>query len=832
MNFSPFTPLRSLSTRLSLGSLTILLLAIWALAFFVSSSMQEEMRRSLEEQQFSNVSVLAAEIGQEMELRLTALAQAVAKITPDMMAQPEKMQAYLASLQLFNLIFNAESIVVDANGNAFAPKTLASGQAVNTFNVSDRDYFMVAMQGKAMIGKPVISRLTGHAVFVFSFPIRDTRGQVIGLLAGATDLGKSNFLNSIIEHAYGKTGGYVLISPQHKMIVAATDQRLVMQETTSKDPLVERFMLGYEGSGVFINPFGVETLSSVKAIPVAGWILMAGLPTAEAFAPIHLMQRRILFVTLLLSLLASGLIFWIIRHQLAPMLETTKTLARWSIDGVLPQTLPVSKSDEVGALIGCFNRLLQALAQREDTLRSSEKNLAITLASIGDAVIATDAEGNITRMNQTAERLTGCLLSDALGCPLAEVFRIINAQTRMVCANPVQLVMQHGKTVALANHTTLLARNGKEYQISDSAAPIRDVSGQIEGVVLVFSDVSVQYLAQEELHRTSEMLRQTGELAQVGGWELDLQTNKLSWTLETFRIVEISSQHAPAPDQAITLFAEEVRPVVAAAAQKTMETGEPYDLELPIITAKGKHKWVRTQGFAVTEDGKVTKLRGTFQDITERHQATEKLLATLREKTFLLNEVHHRVKNNLQVITSLLRLEAGRSDHAKTKTVLNEMQGRIRSMALLHETLYRSGIFASADLAHYLRELAIQAFRVQASGAAAIELKLDLTPVTVSMDQATPCGLLVNELISNCLKHGFPDGRFGEVVLALKLNEATHQAVLSVSDNGVGLPADFEAKREASLGLQLTSDLARQIGGALEVMPGPMFRIVFPVVAL
>jgi two-component sensor histidine kinase len=223
-------------------------------------------------------------------------------------------------------------------------------------------------------------------------------------------------------------------------------------------------------------------------------------------------------------------------------------------------------------------------------------------------------------------------------------------------------------------------------------------------------------------------------------------------------------------------------------------------------------------------------------DITARKLAEEKvrrnehdLQIALKEKTSLLNEVHHRVKNNLQVITSLLRLEAGRSDHLVVKTVLADMQGRIRSMALLHETLYRSGIFASADLAHYLRELAIQAFRAQAGGGAAIELKLDLTPVMVSMDKATPCGLLVNELISNCLKHGFPDGRNGEVMLTLKLLPDTQQAHLTVSDNGVGLPVDFEAKREASLGLQLAADLARQIGGELEIGSGSMFSVVFPV---
>lgn len=148
----------------------------------------------------------------------------------------------------------------------------------------------------------------------------------------------------------------------------------------------------------------------------------------------------------------------------------------------------------------------------EEQLRRSEENLAITLQSIGDAVIATDTQGKITRMNPTAEQLTGWPLSDALGQPLNKVFHIINADSRAPERNPVELVMEHGNVVGLANHTALIARDGQEYQISDSAAPIRDHSGKILGVVLVFSDVSEKYRAIEALRRADERFRRTFKL--------------------------------------------------------------------------------------------------------------------------------------------------------------------------------------------------------------------------------------------------------------------------------------------------------------------------------
>ncbi|WP_158081218.1 PAS domain S-box protein [Rhodoferax fermentans] len=208
-------------------------------------------------------------------------------------------------------------------------------------------------------------------------------------------------------------------------------------------------------------------------------------------------------------------------------------------------------------------------------------------------------------------------------------------------------------------------------------------------------------------------------------------------------------------------------------------------------------------------------------NITQRKQADLALQASLKDKVALLHEVHHRVKNNLQIITSLLRLEAGRSDEPHTRAVLKDMQGRIYSMALLHESLYRSGTFASVELGAYLRQLATQAFRSQAGVVGDVRLVLVLAEVHVGMDQATPCGLLVNELLSNCLKHAFVRGQAGQVTVSLQPADRAGWWCLSVSDTGVGLPPDFEARRSLSLGLQLVSDLARQLGGQLTIDTGP-----------
>ena len=224
----------------------------------------------------------------------------------------------------------------------------------------------------------------------------------------------------------------------------------------------------------------------------------------------------------------------------------------------------------------------------------------------------------------------------------------------------------------------------------------------------------------------------------------------------------------------------------------------------------------------------VEVIQCNIRNITERRQAEEALRASLREKEALLKEVHHRVKNNLQVITSLLRLETTRSHEPATKRVLKDMQGRIRSMALLHETLYRTGNFARVDLASYLSQLAAQSFRGQTADTSAVQLVLDLEPLPVEIDQAIPCGLIANELLSNALKHAFPQGVSGEIRIGLRRGE--HGLMrLTVGDTGVGLPADFDEKRQLSLGLQVVSDLAKQLGGSLDIGPGPgaTFSVAF-----
>jgi two-component sensor histidine kinase len=212
-------------------------------------------------------------------------------------------------------------------------------------------------------------------------------------------------------------------------------------------------------------------------------------------------------------------------------------------------------------------------------------------------------------------------------------------------------------------------------------------------------------------------------------------------------------------------------------------------------------------------------------------QVTAELRASEERKAALLREVHHRVKNNLAVICSLFYLQSTHTKDERTVQIFRDMENRVHSMALVHESLYGSENLARIDFAESARSLAEDVMASHTKPGAAVQLKTDLEPVTMGVELALPCGLILNELISNALKHGFSDGTGGEISLALK-SAAEHKYTLSVMDNGTGIPADLDISESKSLGLRLVRLLTQQIRGTFTLAksePGTIASLHFTV---
>jgi PAS domain S-box-containing protein len=231
---------------------------------------------------------------------------------------------------------------------------------------------------------------------------------------------------------------------------------------------------------------------------------------------------------------------------------------------------------------------------------------------------------------------------------------------------------------------------------------------------------------------------------------------------------------------------------------------------------------------AIKQDDKVIGSRGVIVDLSEIKKVETNLKASLKEKEILLREIHHRVKNNLQIISSLLNLQTRYvMDNEVAVDVLKESRNRVKSMAIIHEKLYQSTDFVNIKFDDYILRLILDLFYSYNLQKDQIKPVIEVKDIELNIETAIPCGLIINELISNSLKYAFPDGQKGEIRISLKSKKDSYQ--LCISDNGVGLPEELDYKNAKSLGLQLVNNLVDQIDGeiTLDRSQGTKFKIIF-----
>ncbi len=417
MNMSIFQ-WRSLKTRVTLLTLVIFLLSVFALALYGKGIVREAVLGLMGGQQLLTASVIAAGINHEVENRLKALELVAGTLSPALVGNATALQAHLKQRQILQEIFNAGIFVTDLDGIATASIPRSTERIGISF--MDRDFIAGTLKdAKTTVGQFGKSK-TGPAPIVgMAAPIRDGHGKLVGALAGLTDLNKTNFLDKFVDNSYGKSGGYLLFLAQHRLAVTARDKGGITEIPSALEtaPLFKRFAQGYEGSGVAINSHGEEELASAKGIPLAGWFVVVTLTTDEALAPFHAARKHMLLATILLAMLGGGVVWLMLRQQLSPMLTAVKTLAIQSKSDQPPQPLTIAREDEIGELIGGFNRLLMALKQREESLKAAEAELRIAAVAFEsqEGMMITDSNGLIVRVNKSFTEITGYTAEEVVG---------------------------------------------------------------------------------------------------------------------------------------------------------------------------------------------------------------------------------------------------------------------------------------------------------------------------------------------------------------------------------------------------------------------------------
>lgn len=264
---------------------------------------------------------------------------------------------------------------------------------------------------------------------------------------------------------------------------------------------------------------------------------------------------------------------------------------------------------------------------------------------------------------------------------------------------------------------------------------------------------------------------------------------------------------------------DELRDKVKQFHLKAFE-GHSVQFEGPLKKKNGQVFWMETFLNPIyKDDGSVAEISCMAHEITDKKIIEKQMRESLQEKEILLQEVHHRVKNNLQVISSILNLQSSYVKDPNTLNILRESQNRIKSMSFIHESLYQTNDFSSIDFSDYILSLSKSLVHSYSINAGLVELKTNFEKVFLNLDQAIPCGLIVNELVSNALKYAFPDHSRG--VISMAINEKEKQVQLMIKDNGIGMPEDFDFDKNDSLGLQLVFTLIEQLDGEVAFTTKP-----------
>ncbi|NEP55548.1 MAG: PAS domain S-box protein [Symploca sp. SIO2G7] len=442
----------------------------------------------------------------------------------------------------------------------------------------------------------------------------------------------------------------------------------------------------------------------------------------------------------------------------------------------------------------------------EGALWESEGRLYTIVNSISDGILLVDLEGKVRFANPAVARLFGKEPEDLLDHDFGEP---------IVVSETAELVINHPERGLVIG----------EMSVAETCW-----QGELVYVVAL-RDVTERRQAAIALRESEELFRQLADNIEDIFWLFSLDNEQLLYVSPAYeRIMGYSCQSLPAvPYRWIEAVYPEDRAAVLADFDRQRQ-GESITKEYRIMRPDREIRWIYERTFPIyNEQGQVYRLAGIAEDVTARKLSDEQIRTSLREKEVLLKEIHHRVKNNLQIIASLLRLQANRVEDPQAQAVLQECRNRVESMALVHENLYRSGDFSRINFTEYVRNLAGNLFQIYNVKSGAIAFKVTVEhDIFISLAQAVPCGLIINELVTNALKHGFRQQGEGEVFVKLEAS-SQNQLILTVGNSGDILPRDFDLQTSQSMGFKLVMTLVKQLKGKIELERNgeTIFKITF-----
>jgi PAS domain S-box-containing protein len=481
----------------------------------------------------------------------------------------------------------------------------------------------------------------------------------------------------------------------------------------------------------------------------------------------------------------------------------------------------IYKEGEPCAILGIARDILEQ-KKAEEALHESEAKYRKIFESLTDVYYRTDREGMVIEISPSVHTKAGWDPEDVIGHPVTDFYTDPSARETFTTSL---------KEAGAVNdyELQLLAKDGRVIDVSVSAHIVLDENGDPVGVEGVLRDITKRKRMEVALRESEEKFRTMVEHSIQGIFIIQdfkiIYANDALARIIGYSLAELLSL-SPQKIQGI-VHPDDQDTVWGRMADRLAGKKVPTRYEFRAIKKDGSALWLEMVVGRIELQGSPA-VQGSIIDITDRIQADEQIKSSLEEKEVMLREIHHRVKNNMQIILSLLRIQSRAVEDKKTREMFKQSQNRIRSMALIHEALYKSGDLARIDIAEYIGRMTTHLLSVYREESGDIRIKQETEGVFLDINRAIPCGLIISELVSNSLKHAFPGKMRGKIDIRMATDKKGKYSLV-VKDDGTGFPEGLNFRKTETLGLQLVIDLVQQINGsiALRRTKGTEFAVTF-----
>lgn len=461
--------------------------------------------------------------------------------------------------------------------------------------------------------------------------------------------------------------------------------------------------------------------------------------------------------------------------------------------------------------------------KRKNQLQTNWQQGETILHALTSAVTYLSPDRRIIWMNQRGLKYLEATAQEVHGSFCYEVW-----QKRLtpcpVC--PIQEVFQTGQT----KEAELAATDGRIWNLR--AHPVLDEEGQVIGVVEVRQDVTERKKMEIAWKESEERFRAIFERSLLCVYIHDLSGRFLEVNQAMVNLLGYSREELLSFTWT-SLLDEKQLPQSFKILNELLRTGRQQEpCEFRLRRKDGQKIWIETETCLIPRQEDLPLILGVAHNISRRKEMEQKLLASLEEKEILLREIHHRVKNNLQVISSLLDLRAMRTEDDRLRELCQEARSKIHTMALIHTHIYQSGEFTRIALKNYLRDLIHHLAQIHSDRRRPISVEIRGEEIRLSVNQAMPLALVINEAIANAYKHAFPEGFAGKITIDLE-KRSEDSVCLRIKDNGIGLPDGLNFDQSSTLGWKLMRHLVTdQLRGRLQIIAheGTEVRIEFPII--